>query len=225
MADNEAKDTVSEAVDAAEMDVAPRVAKSVRAQAMKASMSAIASADTVDLETTASAVGIAQVSGDAHVSTSYVGIMHAKGSGTFQQGYASAVIFGGDTTVRQAAAPLIVGRSMNIEQGGGGVLLASDVKVARSFVGVVIAGKSEISDDSKVLIGTTAAIIIAAAIFGGFALVALVMAMGTKRIADWGRSFKRPEKPSRGDLQSKLHDWQAMLQEMPSKLQQMRKSA
>ena len=204
---------------------APHLAAHVEAPALKASLSAIASADTVDLETTASAIGLAQVSGDAHVSTSYVGIMHAKQGGTFQQGYASAVIFGGDTTVRQAGAPIIVGRTMSIEQGGGGVLIGSDVKVSHGFVGVVVSGRSEISDDSRVLIGTKAAIIIAAAILGGFAVVAVVLAMGTKQIADWGRSFRKPDLPSRPDMQAKWRDVQAMLQEVPSKIQHMRKSA
>ncbi len=210
---------------AAPEQAAPHLATHLEAPALKASLSAIASADTVDLETTASAIGLAQVSGDAHVSTSYVGIMHAKQGGTFQQGYASAAIFGGDTTIRQAGAPLIVGRTMNIEQGGGAVLIGSDVKVSRGFVGIVVSGRSEISDDSKVLIGTKAAIIIAAAILGGFAVMAVVMAMGTKRIADWGRGFKKAELPSKHDLQAKWHDFQAALQEVPSKLQQMRKSA
>ncbi len=225
MADETMKDMGAEGAAAEEaIMAAPHLATHVEAQAMKASLSAIASADTVDLETTASAIGLAQVSGDAHVSTSYVGIMYAKQGGTFQQGYASAAIFGGDTTVRQAGAPLIIGRSMNIEQGGGGVLIGSDVKVSHGFVGMVVSGRSEISDDSRVLISTKAAIIIAAAILGGFAVVAVVMAMGTKRIADWGRGV-RSELPSRSDWQARLDEMRARLQDMPNKWQQMRKSA
>ncbi len=226
MADEELKGMeTEEAAPVAEPHVAaPHLAAHVEAPALKANLSAIASADAVDLETTASAVGLAQVSGDAHVSTSWVGIMHAKQGGTFQQGYASAAIFGGDTTVRQAGAPLIIGRTMNIEQGGGAVLVGSDVKVSHGFVGIVVSGRSEISDDSKVLIGTKAAIIIAAAILGGFAVVAVLMTVGTKRIADWGRGLKG-ELPSRSAMQSKWHDLQLMLQEVPHKIQQMRKSA
>lgn len=211
-----------EAMPGAPMDVgAPHLSTHVEAPALKANLSAIASADTVDLETTASAVGFASVSGDAHVSTSWVGIMHAKQGGTFQQGYASAAIFGGDTTIRQAGAPLIIGRTVKVEQGGGAVVVGSDVKVKHGFVGIVVSGRSEISDDSKVLIGTKGAIIIAAAILGGLAVVALVMTMGTKRIADWGRSFKKPELPDRHAVQARWHDLQAMFHEMPGKLQQM----
>lgn len=204
---------------------APHIATKLEAPALKANLSAIASADVVDLETTASALGITQVSGDAHISTSWCGVVYAKQGGTFQQGYASTAIFGGDTTVKQAGAPIIVGRSMNIEQGGGALLVGSDVKVSRGFVGIVVSGRSEISDDSKVLIGTKAAIIIAAAILGGFAVVAVVMAIGTARIATWGRNIKMPDLPSRRDMQARWHDVQAVLQDVPARLQQLRKSA
>ena len=220
MAEEDVKTIRTEAEAAEEMPemAAPHLAAHVEAPALKSSFSAIASADVVDLDTTASAVGLAQVSGDAHVTASYVGIMTAKQGGSIQQSYASAVIMGGDTAIRQAGAPLIIGRTMNIEQGGGGVLVGSDVKAKNSVIGVVISGRSEISEDSKVIIGTKAAVIIAAAILGGFAVVAVVMAMGTKRIADWGRGIKKPELPSRNEMQAWAHDLQ-------SRIQALRKSA
>lgn len=202
-------------VAAAEPDeLAPHVAARVEASTLRANLSAIASAQAQDFESTASAVGLAQVAGDAHVTASYVGIMYAKQGGTFQQGYASAVILGGDTTVRQAGAPLIVGRSMNIEQGGGMVLVGSDVKVNRGVVGIVVSGSTEISDDSKVLIGTKAAIIIAAALLGGFALVAVVMVLGAKRVSEWRPNINLPQL-------SQLPKWE----ELQEKLHQLRKSA
>jgi hypothetical protein len=182
--------------------------------ALKASFSAIASANTEDLETTASAVAFANVKGDAHVSTSMVSALFAKQNATFQQGYASAVIAGGNTTVHQGGAPLIVGKSVSVEQGGGALLVGSDVKVNRGVVGVVIAGKTELSEDSKVLIGTKGALIIAAAILGGFGMVAIVMAMGTKRLADWGRNIKMPDWANKHEIESWLHDAQKWAQHL-----------
>jgi hypothetical protein len=56
-----------------------------------------------------------------------------------------------------------------------------------------------------VLIGTRGALIIGAALLGGFALVALVMAVGVKRVVTWRPTFAVPQLPDWDEIQAKLH--------------------
>ena len=189
-------------------ELAPHVAAHVEAPVLRASLSAIASVDTDEFESTASAVGLAQVAGNANVSASMVPLMVAKQNISFSQGYASAVIAGGETHVKQAFAPIIIGRTMEIDSGGGAVLVGGDVNVRNGFVGVILSRSTTASDDTRVLIGTRAAIIIAAAVLGGFALVAVVMMLGVKRVTAWRPHFEMPELPRWDELQEKLQKFQ-----------------
>jgi hypothetical protein len=184
--------------------LAPHIAAHVEAPVLRANLSAIASAETDELEATASAVGLVKVAGDANVSASWVPAIIAKQNISFQQGYASAVIAGNETHIKQGGAPIIIGRTMEIDSGGGVLLVGGDVSVKNGFVGVVLSRNTAVSEDSRVLLGTRGAMIIAAAILGGFGLVAVVMALGVKRVVEWKPNFQLPEMPDWDALGEKL---------------------
>jgi hypothetical protein len=155
------------------------------AQAIDANMSAIASARTHSLSATGSAVGIATVDGDAETRLSVVGIVASRGSATVHQTYASAVIAGKDIGVSQGGAPFVLSRTISFEQSGVGAAVANDAIVRRSFIGVLLAGRADVAEDTKVLISGKGLLILAAALFGGLGLVALAILYGSEQI--WSR--------------------------------------
>lgn len=177
----------------------PRVASHVAGQlegaSVQASLSAVGTAHADEFEAVGSAVGFVSAGGDATITASFSPIVHAKGDIHVRQAYTSAVIAGGDMKISQSAAPIIVGKQLSVQQGGGCVLLAGEAQVSNGFVGVLLTPKAEISDDSRVLLSTRAALIIAAALFGGFALVAVVMALGVRRAMSWRPNIHVPAVP------------------------------
>ncbi len=142
---------------------------------------------------TASAIGLANVEGDAHISVSAVPIVRTSGGATFSQAYASAVIVGGDMQIHQAAAPVIVGKSLDATQVGAALMITGDTDIKRSTVGILLSRNANVSDDSRVLISTKAALIIAAAFLGGFAFVAIAMVMSARRVSQWRPHFDIPK--------------------------------
>jgi len=165
---------------------------SADAMNMEANLSAIASAKAGSLVASGSAVGLVNVDGDAEARFSAVGIMSAKGSGTFNQSYASAFVAGEDVSVFQGGAPLVVARTVRFEQAASVVSLASSTSVRRGFIGLLVSGQTDIGDDSKVLLTGRSVLIIALAVLGGFGLVALAMAYGAERVSQWRPSFSLP---------------------------------
>jgi hypothetical protein len=185
---------------AAVPDVAPHLAGSVSGGAVQASLSAVGSAHADQFEAVGSAVGFVSAGGDATITASCAPVVHAKGDIHVRQAYTSAVIAGGDMEISQAFAPIIVGKQLSVEQGGAVVMLAGDAEVKNGFVGVLLSPKATVSDDSRVLLSTKAALIIAAALFGGFALVAVVMALGVRRVMSWRPSINVPALPAMPDF-------------------------
>ena len=180
--------------------VASHAAGALSATSLQANLSAVAHATAQDFEAVGSAVGFVTAGGDAVITASATPLVHAKGDIHIRQSYVSGVLAGGDMEISQAGAPVIIGKRISVEQGGGGVLLAGDAEVSNGFVGVLLTPKATISDDSKVLLSTKAALIIAAALFGGFALVAVVMALGVRRVARWRPHIDMPAMPHMPDL-------------------------
>lgn len=203
--------TVPEGADAPGKDTAegPLLASHVsgllETDALQANMSAIATAQTGSLDAVGTAIGFANVTGDATLTASASPVVFAKGDISIRQSYTSAVIAGGDMEITQAGAPIIVGKQLDIKQGGGIVMLAGESSVSGGFVGVLLSPKATVSDDSRVLIGTKAAIIIAAALLGGFGLVAVVMLLGVQRVMSWRPQLSLPQLP---DLSSLEERWQ-----------------
>jgi len=185
--------------------IASHVSGALKAETLQANLSAIATAQTGSLEAVGSAVGFANVSGDASLTASATPIVYAKGNVSVRQSYTSAVLAGGDMDITQAGAPLIIGKKLDVQQGGAVVMLSGDSTVTNGFVGVLLTPKATINDDSRVLIGTKAALIIAAALLGGFGLVALVMVLGVKRVMSWRPQINVPQMPNLAGLQQRLN--------------------
>ena len=194
--------------------IGPTVSAKVAGGDVQANLSAIATVSTDSLSATGSAIGVASVDGDATITASMIPATLVRGNATIQQSYVSAAIVSGDTKVHQAVAPLIIGKTMDISQGGGAVLLSGEANVTNSWVGIVLSPKTTVSEDSRVLIGTKAAMIIALAVFGGFGLVALVGWLGVRKAMRWRPSISLPSLPdfskSLPDVGKAVHDAQAM---------------
>jgi hypothetical protein len=167
----------------------------VETDTLDASMSAIASARTTTLSATGSAVGFATVEGDAETRLSWVGVVAAKGTASVHQSYASAVIAGSEVGVSQGGAPLVIGRTVTFDQGGSVVALATEANVRRGFIGVLLAGRADLADDTKVLMTGRALLVIAAVLLGGFGLVALAALYGANRLSHWRPDISLPELP------------------------------
>jgi len=167
----------------------------LESSSVQASLSVIGTVQAEEFEAVGSAVGFVSTGGDATITASASPIVHAKGDIHVRQAYTSAVIAGGDMEISQAFAPIILGKQLSVHQGGGVVMLAGDAKVSNGFVGVLLSPRAEISDDSRVLLSTKAALIIAAALLGGFALVAVVIALGARRVMSWRPSIQLPDMP------------------------------
>ena len=183
----------------------------LESEQLQANLSAIATAQTGSLEAVGSAVGFANVSGDASLTASAAPIVYAKGDISVRQCYTSAVLAGGDMDISQAGAPLIVGKKLDVSQGGALVMLSGESMVSNGFVGVLLTPKATVADDSRVLIGTKAALIIAAALLGGFGLVALVMVLGVRRVMSWRPQINVPQLPNIAGLQER---WQRIREEL-----------
>lgn len=175
--------------------VASHLTGHIEGPSVQASLSAVGTARADEFEAVGSAVGFVSAGGDATITASWAPIVHAKGGIHVRQAYTSAVIAGGDMEISQAAAPIIVGKQLSVDHGGGCVLLAGEAKVSSGFIGVLLSPKATVSDDSRVLLSTKAALIIAAALLGGFALVAVVMALGVRRAMAWRPSVSMPAMP------------------------------
>ncbi len=175
--------------------VASHVSGKLEGASVQASLSAVGSAHAEEFEAVGSAVGFVSAGGDATITASFAPIVHAKGDIHVRQAYTSAVIAGSNMEITQAIAPIIVGKQLSVQQGGGVVMLAGEAEVKNGFVGVLLSPNATVSDDSRVLLSTKAAIIIAAALFGGFALVAVVMVLGARRVMSWRPSINLPEMP------------------------------
>jgi hypothetical protein len=135
------------------------------------------------MSATASVIGMASVDGDTSIAASVTPIVLSKGETEVRQSYASAIIVGGgaNTSVRQAAAPLIVGKSIDMSQGGGGVLITGEADIKRSTIGIVISPKTTLSEDSRLLMSTGAAIALAVGLLTGLGLVAAAILLVTQR--------------------------------------------
>lgn len=176
-------------------EVASHLGSEVSAQSLQANLSAIVSAHTGTLEAVGSAIAFSNVGGDATITASASPLVYAKGDVSVRQSYTSAVLAGSNMHISQAGAPLIVGKQLDINQGGGVVLLSGEANVSNGFVGVLLSPKATVSDDSRVLLSTKAALIIAAALLGGFGLIAVVMVVGMKRMMARRHRFHMPSMP------------------------------
>ena len=177
-----------DAVEAA--PTAPHLVDRARAEAMRANMSAIGTADVGDLHTTGTAVGVATVGHDVDFTTSAAGLVSAQGDVTVHQAVSWGVFSKGDVSVSQGGSVVVVARDYRAESGAACAVVATEASVSKSWVGFLLTPKATVSDDSKVLIGTTAALIIGGAILLGFGVLAVAGVRTAKAAMAW-----RPKLP------------------------------
>ena len=185
-------------------EAASPAASSLEATSSEANFSVVGSLHAEQFEAVGSVVGFASASGDASISASVSPVVHAKGNVNVRQTYTSAIIAGGDMEISQACAPVIVGRQLSVHQGGAVVALTGEAEVRNGFVGVLLSPNASISEDSRVLLSTKAALIIAGAILGGCTLVSVVMSLAARRTRGWRRNIHVPATPDFGALAKRL---------------------
>lgn len=164
--------------------------------ALNASLSAIASAQTGSLDATGSAIGMARVTGDAEARLSWVGLMTSKNSATMHQSYSSAFVAADELKMSQAASAMAVARTVTFEQSGAVVSISGNAEVKGGFIGVLLAPKADIAEDTRILISGRGLLVLALAVLGGFGLVAIALAYGAERFSSWRPNLSLPELPS-----------------------------
>ncbi|HET6352326.1 MAG TPA: hypothetical protein VFG89_09395 [Coriobacteriia bacterium] len=164
----------------------------VETPTLEASLSAIASAKAGSISATGSAVGMASSAGDFDAQLSVVVLGAAKGMGSVKQSYVSAFVASDGLAVSQSVVPLGVAKTIIFEQSGAIVVGAAETKVRGGFVGLLLSGHTDIADDSRVLMDTRAAIIVACALLGGLGLVALALYLSAKRLTAWRPAISMP---------------------------------
>ncbi|HEX9092380.1 MAG TPA: hypothetical protein VF902_00205 [Coriobacteriia bacterium] len=153
----------------------PDTAGPLKVEALQTSMTALGSAEAGTLHSTQSALGNVSVGGDADVSTSVVGMVSAKGTAVVRQGFSAAVMSEGDATITQGGGGLIIAKKIGIDSGGGLAMVAGEADVKKSYVGLLLARKTTLSEDSRVLFDWKAALILAVVLLGGVGIVVLVL--------------------------------------------------
>jgi len=182
--------TSRETIDTSSAAVSMSAVGTVNTETLSAAASALGTVKAGSVDATGCAVGLAQVDGDVAVSLSAVPILSAKGGATFRQSYASAFISGGDVSISQGGAPLIVGREITVDTGGAAAIVAGDATIRHGWIGMLLARNADVSEDTRVFLDTRGALILAAALLSGFGIVALVLYLSAKRISEW-----RPQLP------------------------------
>ena len=160
------------------------------------------------------ALGSMEVDGKARVRESAVGMLAVKGDAKLKRGCAGAIMAEGDVSVTQSGVGLIMGRSVGVERSGGCVMVGSETTVQRGWVGLLLARKADISDDSRVLIDWKAALILSAVFLGLFGVVVVVMLLLARKASRAAAEFRShlphmphmPEMPHMPDL-SGLPAW------------------
>jgi hypothetical protein len=154
-------------------EAAPHIVDRAKADAMRANMSAIATADVGDLQTAGTLMGVTTVGNDAEIATSATGLMSVQGDVNAHQAVSWGVICKGDVKVDQGASMVTIAHDYKLESGLSGTVIATEATISRGWVGFLLAPRATISDDSRVLIATPGALIIGGAILVGFALLAM----------------------------------------------------
>jgi len=94
---------------------------------------------------------------------------------TIDRGYGQWLIAAGDMTVRQGGAmTMMAGKSISVTQGGAAMMLTQSARVEHGTVGLLISGKTELADGSRVLLRPAGAAALGGALAGVLALFCLL---------------------------------------------------
>jgi hypothetical protein len=92
---------------------------------------------------------------------------------TLSQGGGVVMNVGGSAAIAQGGAVVLnAGGGAHIEQGSGGLVITPQLTASRSRLGVVIAGKVDLSEDSRVMFSTQQAAAFGAAFGAVFGIIA-----------------------------------------------------
>lgn len=148
---------------------------------LQASMTAIASADTGELDASKSAIASLTAHGDTYVSTSAIGMLDGVNV-EMHQSMAGAVIADANASVHSSAAPVVIARNVDLVSSGSAVTVASEVTAAGSWIGLMAARNATLSEDSRVILDWKGALIIGLCLMGGFGLLALAVWFAARRV-------------------------------------------
>lgn len=146
---------------------------------------------TLGAEVKNTIVGTVASEHDIELSTSCAGVVSAQGDASVSQSGAGAIVAHGDVRTHQTGVAALLASAVEGDHLYSGVAVASDISVSRSWVGIALAPKMQVSDDSRIIVGPIAALILAAAILGVFGIVAALGVIATKRALAW-----RPKVPA-----------------------------
>ena len=94
---------------------------------------------------------------------------------TIERGYGQWLIGAGDMTVKQGGAmTMMAGKSISVTQGGAAMMLTQSARVEHGTVGLLISGKTELADGSRVLLRPAGAAALGGALGGVLALLCLL---------------------------------------------------
>lgn len=158
-------------------------AQSLNAETVEASLSAIASARVNSLKTTGSAVGLATVGRDAQISTSAAGILNAKGNATVNQSYVQGFVGAEHVDLHQAASAAVIARTVTFDHSVSAVTMSAETEVNSGFIGILLSGRANVSENARVVLTGRALAVLAAALLGGLGLVAIAVWWGAREIA------------------------------------------
>lgn len=148
---------------------------------LQTSMTAIASAETGELDAAQSAIANLTTHGDANVSTSVIGLLNGVTTNV-KQSLAGAVVADANASVSQSVTPAIVARHVETTGSASAVTVAEDVTATKSWIGLMAARNATLSEDSRVIIDWKGAIILGLFLLGGFGIVAVVAWFASRRV-------------------------------------------
>ena len=87
----------------------------------------------------------------------------ASGGLSLTQGAGKLLVTSGDLSINQGGGQfLAAGGDISISQGGAGVAVARDIRVERSYVGLALGRRVEITDDSRLVLDREQAVLVGA---------------------------------------------------------------
>ena len=137
------------------------------------------------------AVGSVASERDVSMSMSCAGIVTSAGKTSISQGGVGAIIAQGPVEATRSGTLAIVANSVIGDHAYSAVAVGSNVSLNESWIGVALSPRLQVSEDSRVIIGPLAALIISVALLGVFGIVAVLVAVAVRRALTW-----RPKVPS-----------------------------
>jgi hypothetical protein len=94
---------------------------------------------------------------------------------SIERGYGQWLIGAGDMTVKQGGAmTMMAGKSISVTQGGAALMLTQSARVEHGNVGLLISGRTELADGSRVILRPAGAAALGGALAGVLALLCLL---------------------------------------------------